>query len=88
MAIEPGPPPALTCQELSQIVTDYLEAAMSAADRHRFESHLSLCPDCVRYLTQMRATVRTLGRLPADPIPPETERKLLERFRDWKFERS
>jgi anti-sigma factor RsiW len=80
--------PNLTCQDLSQIVTDYLEGAMNAADRERFDAHLSVCPDCVRYVSQMRATVRTLGRVPAEPIPPEIERKLLERFRSWKLDRS
>lgn len=84
MKREPTPPPGLTCKDISQIVTDYLEGAMSAAERVSFEYHLSLCPDCVHYVEQMRATVATLGRMPAEAIPPEIEQKLLERFRAWK----
>ena len=80
-------PPGLTCRDISQIVTDYLEGAMDASERARFEYHLSLCPDCVRYVDQMRATVNALGRVPAQPIPAELEQKLLERFRDWKLAR-
>lgn len=77
----------MTCQELAEIVTDYLEGAMSVPDRARFDQHLAVCPECRRYLEQMRQTVAALGRLPAEPIPPEIERKLLERFRDWRRER-
>lgn len=83
----PDQSPGLTCRDISQIVTDFLEGAMSATDRERFEYHLSLCPDCVRYVGQMRTTVATLGRVPDEPIPAEIEQKLLERFRDWKIAR-
>jgi anti-sigma factor RsiW len=74
----------MTCQELSEIVTDYLEGAMPASDRARFDHHLALCPECRRYVEQMRQTVAALGRVPDEPIPAEIEAKLLERFRDWK----
>jgi anti-sigma factor RsiW len=84
MAPEATQRPGLTCRDISQIVTDYLEGAMDASERARFEHHLSLCPDCVHYVDQMRATVSVLGRVPAQPIPAEIEQKLLERFRDWK----
>jgi anti-sigma factor (TIGR02949 family) len=74
----------MTCQELSEIVTDYLEGAMTASDRARFDRHLTLCPECRRYVDQMKQTVTALGRVPDEPIPAEIEAKLLERFRDWK----
>jgi predicted anti-sigma-YlaC factor YlaD len=74
----------MTCQELSEIVTDYLEGAMSLQDRIRFDLHLAVCPECRRYVEQMRQTVEAVGRVPPEPIPPEVEAKLLERFRDWK----
>ena len=77
----------MTCQELSEIVTDYLEGAMPRPDRARFEQHLAVCPECRRYLEQMKQTVAALGRVPAEPIPAEVEAKLLERFRDWKQDR-
>jgi predicted anti-sigma-YlaC factor YlaD len=74
----------MTCQELAEIVTDYLEQAMPLRDRVRFDLHLAACPECRRYLEQMRGTVAALGRVPPEPIPPDVEAKLLERFRDWK----
>jgi anti-sigma factor RsiW len=60
---------------------------MPGSDRVRFERHLAVCPECCRYLEQMKQTVAALGRVPAEPIPAEIEQKLLERFRDWKQDR-
>jgi anti-sigma factor RsiW len=74
----------MTCQELAQLVTDYWEGALEAADRTAFERHLSLCPPCVEFVEQMRATVEATGRVPVEAITPEVEAQLLERFRDWK----
>lgn len=74
----------MTCEELSEIVTDYLEGAMPAAERAAFDRHVAVCPECRRYLEQMRQVVTTLGKLPAEPIPANVEARLLEQFRDWK----
>jgi predicted anti-sigma-YlaC factor YlaD len=74
----------LTCQELVELVTDYLEGALSASDRRRFEEHLEGCPYCRIYLDQMRQTVRTLGRLPEEVIPPQALDALLDHFRKWR----
>ncbi len=74
----------LTCQELVEIVTDYLEGTMSAAERARFEDHLQICRNCRTYLDQMRQTIRTLGTLPEDSIPAPVQADLLEAFRTWK----
>ena len=35
----------LTCQELVELVSDYLEGALSPEDRRRFEEHLAGCDD-------------------------------------------
>jgi anti-sigma factor RsiW len=74
----------MTCQDLAQLVTDYLDGAMPAAERAVFERHLAVCPACVRFVRQMKATVETLGRVPPEAITPEVEGKLLEQFRSWK----
>ena len=57
---------------------------MSFMDRLRFRVHIGMCRDCRAYLHQMKQTVHTLGKLPPKDIPPEVQRQLLERFRDWK----
>lgn len=71
----------LTCKELVELVTDYFEDALPAAERARVDEHLEGCPFCRIYLEQMRATVRTLGRLPEAAVSPEALTALLEVFR-------
>jgi anti-sigma factor RsiW len=73
----------MVCQELVEVVTEYLEGAMPRRDRRRFERHLKGCPLCTLYLEQIREVIRTLGRLTEETIPPEARDELLVTFRDW-----
>jgi predicted anti-sigma-YlaC factor YlaD len=74
----------LTCKEITELVTDYLEGRMSLADRMRFQMHLGMCKHCRAYLRQMKATVAILGQLPEDAQMPEDVRdELRRRFADW-----
>lgn len=73
----------LSCRDITEIVTDYLEGRMSFANRVRFHMHLGMCRHCRAYLRQMRLTIQTLGRLPAEPMPVEIRDDLLRRFRTW-----
>ena len=75
--------PALTCHEVVEIVTDYLEGALTPDVEERVEAHLALCDGCARYLDQMRETIRLTGMLTEDQIPHEQKRELLEAFRSW-----
>jgi predicted anti-sigma-YlaC factor YlaD len=75
---------ALTCRELVEIVTDYLEDALPPPERARFEEHLSMCSGCRAYLDQMRRTLTTLGTLPEESIPQQARDDLLNAFRTWK----
>ena len=54
----------LSCRELVELVTEYLDDTLSRRDRTRFEEHLADCPGCRAYLDQMRKTIRTLRALP------------------------
>ena len=74
----------LPCQELVELVTDYLEGRLSASERLRFEAHLTACSGCRTYLEQMRQTVRALGRLSEASMEPEAKERLLAAFRDWR----
>ena len=74
----------LTCKQITEVVTDYLEGTLSFWDRLRFHMHLGMCISCRRYLRQMKYTIHTLGRLPSEPIPPQVRDELLARFRNWK----
>ena len=74
---------ALTCHEVVDIITDYLEDALSPADRRRVEEHLAICDGCTTYLEQMRETIRLTGILTEEQIPEEQKQELLEAFRTW-----
>jgi anti-sigma factor RsiW len=75
---------ALSCQELTELVTDYLEGALPPSEQARFEEHLAECGNCEIYLDQIRATIRLTGTLAPEELSPEAEGALLEAFRDWK----
>jgi anti-sigma factor RsiW len=74
----------LTCKELVEIVTDYLEDRLPPDARARFERHLTTCEGCTNYLDQMRRTIDLTGRLTEESIEPNARQDLLRNFRDWK----
>ncbi len=74
----------LTCQELVELVTSYLEGSLPPEERLRFERHLAICDGCATYVEQMRITIQAVGRLTESAIEPETKDELLRIFRDWK----
>jgi anti-sigma factor RsiW len=76
--------PELTCKELVEVVTNYLEERMPAEQRLLFEEHVAFCDWCQTYVEQMRATVRLTGTLREEDIAPEARDGLLRVFRDWK----
>jgi anti-sigma factor RsiW len=75
---------AFSCQELVELVTDYLEGALAPGDLQRFEHHIARCDDCTRYLDQLRATIRLTGTLTIRDISPEAEETLVAAFREWR----
>ena len=77
-------PKELSCRELVELVTAYLENALSPRDRARFEAHIAGCENCTAYLQQMRATIRLTGTLTEEQIAPEAKSRLLDTFRAWK----
>lgn len=73
----------MKCREVVELMTDYLEGALSEADRRRFEAHIADCAGCREYLAQLRSTIRVAGRLNDEPVPPELEAELIRAFRNW-----
>jgi predicted anti-sigma-YlaC factor YlaD len=74
----------LACQELVEVLTDYLEHRMPDVDRERLDEHLDVCGPCREYLAQMRRTICALGCLTPETVPPTVQRELLRVFRAWK----
>jgi anti-sigma factor RsiW len=73
----------LSCQQMVELVTAYVEGRLPRRDRRRFDAHIAACDGCTRYLEQMRETIRLTGRLAPESLPPEARRALLDAFRDW-----
>jgi anti-sigma factor RsiW len=74
----------LTCQELVELVTAYLEGGLSDADRARFEEHIAVCDGCTNYLEQMRTTIRVTGMLTPESLSEEASTELLGAFTSWR----
>jgi anti-sigma factor RsiW len=75
---------AMVCRQAVDLVTDYLEGALSERDRARFEAHLADCPHCSRYLEQMRLTIAAVGRIDPGAMAPEVRDELVALYRRWR----
>jgi hypothetical protein len=71
------------CQQAVELVVDYLEGALSPVELERFERHLAVCPECVRYVEHVRHTTAVLGDV--KPVEPAGAARaaLLDAFRDF-----
>jgi anti-sigma factor RsiW len=74
----------LTCRQAVELVTDYLEGALSRRERRRFEKHLRGCPHCSTYLEQIRTAIRLTGRVDPDDLDPATREGLIELYRRYR----
>jgi anti-sigma factor RsiW len=73
----------ITCQEVVELVTDYLEGELDDATRAELEAHLALCPGCDAYLTQMRVTIAELGHVPVETLSEAAHDDLMAAFRSF-----
>jgi anti-sigma factor RsiW len=76
----------LVCQQAVELVTDYLEGALSRRAQRRFEAHLTGCPHCTEYLAQMRETIRLTGRLEPEDLTPQQRDEFVGLYRRWRSE--
>ncbi len=74
----------LSCQEVVELVTDYLENVLLPEMHKRLEDHVTECPGCAIYIDQVRQTINMLRQLAQEPVFPATKQELLEIFRNWK----
>jgi anti-sigma factor (TIGR02949 family) len=73
------------CQEMIEVVTDYLDDGMPPEERQRFERHLSYCAGCSTYVEQMRETIRQTGTIPREEsLPPSLREEIVAQFRNWR----
>ena len=74
----------MTCKELVELVSDYLEGTLADDVRMRMERHLSGCDGCTNYVEQMRQTIRLTGKVREENLSSQQRDDLLRLFRDWK----
>jgi anti-sigma factor RsiW len=74
----------VTCQQVVELVSDYLDRTLSPEEASLFEQHVNFCDGCDWYLDQMRATVATVGRITEQDVPDETRERMLAAFREWR----
>jgi hypothetical protein len=80
----PHSPLHISCQDVVELVTDYVEQALPAEEASVFEQHLNFCDGCVLYVDQVRKAIDVVGELRAEDVPEDTKAKLLTAFRDWR----
>lgn len=74
----------LSCREVVELVTAYLESVLLPEMRKRFEAHVVECPGCETYIEQVRRTIDMLHQIAEEPAFPQTKQELLRLFRNWK----
>ena len=74
----------VSCQEVVELVSDYLDQALPPDEASLFEQHVNFCDGCEWYLDEMRTTITTVGRITEEQVPRDTRDKLLAAFREWK----
>jgi predicted anti-sigma-YlaC factor YlaD len=72
----------LTCKEITELATEYLEGELPRRKRLAVHVHLWMCRHCRRYVDQMRTVAGMLRGLPNQPPPPEVLDALLPHFRE------
>lgn len=75
---------AIMCRQAVELVTDYLEGALTAAERARFEAHLAVCPHCTEYLREMRLVIAAAGRVEPESLSAEARDDLVALYRNWR----
>ena len=74
-----------SCQEMTEVVTNYLDDALPPDEQQRFERHLSYCAGCSTYVDQMRETIKQTSMVPREEsLPPALREQIVAQFRTWR----
>jgi anti-sigma factor RsiW len=67
----------VSCEELVNLLLDFVGGDLTPEQRKEIEQHLCDCPPCVQHVEEYRLTIRVTRLLPkADPLPPAVEARL------------
>ncbi len=64
------------CQQITDLILDYLTGELHPDTAAEFEEHLGICPDCVAFMNTYKKTVEVTRSLPCGDIPAEMERRV------------
>jgi anti-sigma factor RsiW len=78
--------PDLMCRKVAEVVTEYLDGQLEAAERAQLEQHLLICQACVDFVAQNRLTVAGLRALSVQPLPAAARADVLAAFRKRKVQ--
>ena len=73
----------MTCAELVELVTAFLEGALDPETEQRFVDHLAVCDGCDIYVDQIRRTIAEVGQVEPASLSDQTRDRLLEAFRTF-----
>ena len=73
----------MTCAQLVELVSHYVEGDLDDETAALFASHIAGCPPCATYLDQMRTSIERTGRLRDNAISGDARDALLVAFRAW-----
>ena len=77
-------PGGISCREVVEIVTEYLDGALAPPDLARLEEHLAACEPCRLYVDQIRATARVAAAAEAELEQHPDREALLATFREFR----
>lgn len=74
----------LDCNEIVELVTDYLEGALDMHTVAAFEDHLRGCEGCRRFVEQIRQTIAAIGAVSEPRLSAQAEENLHTAFRTFR----
>ena len=70
------PPSRLTCQRVTELLTDYMAGELDASITLALETHLQNCLDCTAFFNTYKTTVSATRDLRYEDIPTDMQQRL------------
>jgi anti-sigma factor RsiW len=81
---EPKPrllPPDVSCQQVENLLSDYVDCRLDAPQHEALDGHLSQCAPCLAFLRQYRFTPQALRTRLLAQAPVDLETRVLSFLR-------
>lgn len=73
----------LSCVEVVELVTSYLDGALDTTTAEHVREHLALCDGCTEYVEQVRVTAGAVAAAVVEQLDEGVRARLLSAFRDF-----